>query len=76
MDESKHARAQAGNGAYGYENGSGGRVIELAVGCPCDWLPYAHLHGALFMKISRQRFNLAGPALTREEYEKICEYAR
>lgn len=51
-------------------------MIEVAVGCPCDWLPYAHLHGALFMKISRQRFNLAGPALTREQYEKICEDAR
>lgn len=47
--------------------------IFQPVACPCDWLPYPHHHSRSWVKISMQRFRLAGPPLTREEYERILE---
>ena len=50
-------------------------MIPVDLPCGCAFHPYGHFHGYRDVKISRQRFNLAGPPVTAEEIERICEDA-
>jgi hypothetical protein len=87
MAEQKYSHAKAGVSASGRKDASQRGIkfvhvegyvryeyeIEQETNCPCDWLPFPHLHSRLWRKISLQRFRMGGPPLSRDEYERYLQ---
>jgi len=53
------------------------KIVWLDPPCCCDFYPDGrwHYHSRLWKKLSLGRFRVAGPPLTREEYEKFLQDA-
>jgi hypothetical protein len=89
MAEQKYSHTKTGNGPSGRDDTSQRGVkfvhvagyvafeydIEQETACPCDWLPFPHIHSRFWKKMSMQRFRVGGPPLSREEYSRFVEDA-